>query len=177
LDAEILPLAVENTNLNAQRLSFGPAREASDAFRSALAAAAKSASAGAARAEALIAQAVAAVLDIQVIEARHIAESEDTAMSRVEAEMSAAEKIAGSRLETLKGLLGPAAQPHLTEAAAALDRFTTINAELVSLSRRNTNVRSLALSLGRKRTLTAACDDQLSALQEALNKHEFRATR
>src|SRR4029079_12625164 len=33
LDDTILGLAVENTNLKAQRLSFGPAREAADAFR------------------------------------------------------------------------------------------------------------------------------------------------
>ena len=33
LEEEILPLAAENTNLKAQRLSFGPAREAADAFR------------------------------------------------------------------------------------------------------------------------------------------------
>ena len=36
LDDEILPLALENTNVKAQRLSFGPAREAADAFRTAL---------------------------------------------------------------------------------------------------------------------------------------------
>jgi len=36
LDDEILPLAAENTNLKAQRLSFGPAREAADAFRAAV---------------------------------------------------------------------------------------------------------------------------------------------
>ncbi len=37
LDRNILALAVENTNLKAQRLSFGPAREAADAFRDAVA--------------------------------------------------------------------------------------------------------------------------------------------
>ena len=36
LDETILGLAVENTNLKAQRLSFGPAQEAADAFRDAL---------------------------------------------------------------------------------------------------------------------------------------------
>lgn len=37
LDQNILELAVENTNLKAQSLSFGPARRAADAFRDALA--------------------------------------------------------------------------------------------------------------------------------------------
>jgi len=36
LDHDVLQLAVENTNLKAQRLSFGPVREAADAFRDAL---------------------------------------------------------------------------------------------------------------------------------------------
>ena len=45
------------------------------------------------------------------------------------------------------------------------------------LSRRNSEVRSQALSLGRKRTVIAVCDDQLRALEEALAGHEIRATR
>ena len=36
---------------------------------------------------------------------------------------------------------------------------------------------SLALSLGRKRAVTAECEDQLTSLSEALAKHESRATR
>ena len=36
LDRAILGLAVENTNLKAQRLSFGPAQKGADAFRDAL---------------------------------------------------------------------------------------------------------------------------------------------
>ena len=52
-----------------------------------------------------------------------------------------------------------------------------INGEIVKLSRRNTNVRSLALSLGRKRTLTAQCDDDLRALEEALATYRINPTR
>jgi hypothetical protein len=52
-----------------------------------------------------------------------------------------------------------------------------IHTEIITLSRRNSDVRSLALSLGRKRIVTAACDDQLRALEQALAKHEFTATR
>ena len=178
LDADILPLAVENTNIKAQRLSFGPARDAANAFRQSLEAAGRSIAAkNACCVEALIAKASAAVLEVQVIQARHIAESDDAAMSQMEAEMAASQAAARKALDSLKGLLPPAAGPQLAAAAAALDRFTTINAELVTLSRRNSNVRSLALSLGRKRTVTAECDDTLHGLEEALAKHDFTATR
>jgi negative regulator of replication initiation len=178
LDADILPLAVENTNIKAQRLSFGPARDAADAFRQALEAAAQSiAPKSTCCVAALVSKATAAVLEIQVIQARHIAESDDAAMSRMEAAMAASETVARDAVDTLKGLLASAAAPHLTAAAVALDRVKAINAELVTLSRRNSNVRSLALSLGRKRTVTAECDDTLLALEDALAKHNFTATR
>ena len=178
LDAEILPLAVENTNLKAQRLSFGPAQEAANAFRAAIDAAAKTARpADASRVEAIAARAVASVLEIQVLQAPHIAESEDGAMTRIEKEMAALEASARRGLGEVKLLVPPQAGPHLTSAAAALDRFTTINADIIKLSRRNSNVRSLALTLGRKRVLTAQCDDQLRGLQEALAKHTNPATR
>lgn len=176
LDRTILGLAVENTNLKAQRLSFGPAREAADAFLQSLDAIVRSAAAkNKCEAEALTAKAGAAAREIQLLQAPHIAESGEAEMSRMEAQMAAAETVARRALESLKGLVPPG--PDLGAAAAALDRFNVVNTELIALSRRNSNVRSLALSLGRKRTLTAACDDSLRALQEALQKHDFTATR
>ena len=178
LDAEILPLALENTNLKAQRLSFGPAREAATAFRTALDAAARTAGPGdAARVEALAAKAAAAVLEVQVLQAPHIAEAEDATMTRMEKEMAAFEAAARMDLERLKALLPSQAGSQLTAAAEALDRFRTINVEIISLSRRNSNVRSLALTLGRKRTVIAQCDDQLRGLRETLSKHAMNATR
>ena len=178
LDKEILPLAVENTNLKAQRLSFGPAQEAADAFRSSLEAAGKSVtSKDIDHVAALVARATAALLEIQVIQARHIAEADEAAMSRMEARMTASEAAVQNALDMLKGRLPSSAGAQLAAAIAAFERFKMINAEIVRLSRRNTNVRSLALSLGRKRTVTAQCDDDLRALDEALSKHEFSATR
>ena len=178
LDAEILPLAVENTNVKAQRLSFGPSREAANAFRQSLEAAARStAAATTCCAEALVAKATAALLEVQVIQARHIAESDDGAMSQMEMEMATAEGNARKAVDTLKGLLPPTAAPQLSAASTAIDRFHAINAELVTLSRRNSNVRSLALSLGRKRTVTAECDNSLHMLEDTLATHDFTATR
>jgi len=178
LDKEILPLAVENTNLKAQRLSFGPAREASDGFRSSLEAAANSDTPKDADAvAAVVGRATAGLLEIQVIQARHIAEADEAAMSRMEARMTASEAAVQNTLDALKKRLPSSAGADLNAATAAFKRFKMTNAEIVSLSRRNSNVRSLALSMGRKRTVTAQCDDALRALDEALSTHEFSATR
>jgi hypothetical protein len=187
LDDEILPLAVENTNLKAQRLSFGPAREAADAFRRSLETALRLASARSGQAapappngccaEALVAQATTAILEVLVLHAPHIAEAEDEAMTRMEQQMAASEAKAQKALDDLKRLIGPRAAAPLTAAAAALEQFKAINREIVTLSRRNSEVRSLALSLGRKRMLTAMGDEQLHALEDELAKHDLRATR
>jgi hypothetical protein len=166
IDDEILPLAVENTNLKAQRLSFGPAQEAADAFRAAVEAAASSTKASCC-AEAIAQRARAALLEIQVLQAPHIAESDDAAMTRMDARMKELARTARAAVDELKA----------AEAGAALDRFMGINDEIVTLSRRNSNVRSLALSLGRKRMVTAECEDDLQALEQALAKHAFPATR
>ena len=178
LDADILPLAVENTNIKAQRLAFGPGTEAVKAFRQAIDAAARTAAAkNTLPVEALAGRAAASVLEVQVIQARHIAESDEAAMSSMEAAMTASETAAAKALDSLKALLPPAAAPSLAAAADALARLTAVNTEIVTLSRRNSNVRSLALSLGKKRTVTAECEDALQTLEDALARHHFAATR
>ena len=163
IDAEILPLAVENTNAKAQRLSFGPAAEAVNELRTALAAVVTSATPDrAGRVELLAARAMSSVLEIQVLQAPHIAEANDEVMAKMEQRMKTSEGEARKVLEELNAA-APASRTHVKSATAALDRFTTINGEVITLSRRNSDVRSLALSLGQKRMITAQCDDQLRA--------------
>lgn len=177
-DREVLALAVENTNLKAQRLSFGPAREAADAFRSAVdALAAAALPENTCRAASLGASAVLAVREIQVLDAPHIAEAGDDAMTRMESEMARRETLARTALHDLEPLVDPASRPQLARAVEALDRFMSLHAQLIAFSRRNTNVRSLALSLGQMRTLTAACQVSLDALAAALASEGSRATR
>ena len=166
VDDEILPLAVENTNLKAQRLSFGPAQEAAQAFASAVAAAARGAKAGCCG-EAVANRARAALLEIQVLQAPHIAEADDSAMTKIENRMKDLAQTAHAAVDELEA----------ADAAAALNRFLKINDEIIILSRRNSNLRSLALSLGRKRMLTAECEDDLAALEQVIAKHQFSATR
>ena len=177
LDRSVLDLAVENTNLKAQRVSFGPAQETADAFEKSLGALTAASPADAWRVRALAATAVAAVREIQALQAPHIAEADDAAMTSVEKRMSAAEAVARNALQMLRALIGSGSRTQMAAASSALDRFMGLNAQVITLSRQNTNVRSLALSLGQKRMLTAACEDSLRALQDALSKRGFSATR
>jgi hypothetical protein len=178
LDRTILELAVLNTNLKAQRLSFGPAQEAADAFRDALEGVAPSSETmNAWRVKALVATAVARVREIQVLQAPHIAEADHAVMTRLEKRMATAEAGARSTLEALAPLVNASSKSRLASATAALDRFMSQNAQILELSQHNTNVRSLALSLNQKRKLTGACEDSLRALREALAKRGFTGTR
>ena len=117
------------------------------------------------------------VREIQVLQAPHIADADDAVMTRMEKEMAASEAEARTALQTLGSLLGPVSASALAVARAALDRFMSINAEIIVLSRRNTNVRSLALSLDQKRGLTTACEERLQALQAALARRGYPAGR
>ena len=178
LDADILPLAVENTNVKAQRLAFGPAQDAADAYRQLVKAAARMAvGPNVAAAEGAASRGAAAVLEIQVAEARHIAESDETAMTRMEATMASSQEDARTVLGFLTRQTPGGAAALLTGASEALDKLIATNTQIVALSRRNSNVRSLALSLGKKRTVTAECDELLQALEDSLAKHHFAATR
>jgi hypothetical protein len=178
MDRRILELAVENTNIKAQRLSFGPAQEAADAFAASLETAAPlNVARDAWRVKALAATAVAEVRQIQALQAPHIANAEDTEMSRMEERMAASEKKARVALETLGPLVQPGSRSALTAAADALDRFMALNAQITALSRRNTNVHSLALTLNDKGKLTRECEDTLAGLRAALDKRGFTATR
>jgi hypothetical protein len=174
LDEQILVLATENTNRKAQRLSFGPGMREADAFRDAIDALARAAGADAWRIKALAATAIAAVREIQALQAPHIAEAGDAAMTAMETRMAAAEASARGALRELAPLVGA---PPLATANASFDRFMRAHAEITALSRRNTNVRSLALALNEKGKLTGACEDSVSELRAALAKRRFSATR
>jgi hypothetical protein len=178
IDDELLPLAVENTNVKAQALSFGVAIDAANAFKNSLEQAASySTPAGRCCVESLVTGAHAALLEIRVLHAPHIAEADDAAMTQMESRMAAREEEARKILKRLSPLLTDGAARPLADASKALEQFVIINREIVTLSRRNSNVRSLAFTLGRKRTVTAACEEHLRALDEALSRHELTATR
>jgi hypothetical protein len=178
LDRTILALAVENTNLKARRLSFGPAREAAGAFRHSLEAALRDfAEKDRCRAEGLVAKAALAVTEVEVIQSAHIAERDDAAMTGMEKEMASLQMTARQALRDLTVLAPAPAGGELTAASAALEHFAAVAAQIVALSRRNSNVRSLDLALRAKPPLTAACDENLRMIAESLAQRADRPSR
>jgi hypothetical protein len=177
LDRTILELAVENTNLKAQRLSFGPAQKAADAFGEAVEALAPANPGDVWRVEALGANAVAALRNIQVLQAPHIATPDDEVMTRLEKRMADSEADTRSALKALAPVVDPPSRQRLAAATTALDQFIDLHAQIVMLSHRNTNVRSLALSLNEKGKLFVACEESLRTLRDALARRGFTGTR
>jgi hypothetical protein len=177
LDTRILELAVENTNLKARALSFGLGSQAAEGFRRSLESIALgSASENRCRVDGLVSEAMLAVREIQVLHGPHIIEQDETAMTRMEKEMSRLDAKARAALESLKKL-SPTAGPAATDAVAKLDEFKAVSSQIVQLSRRNSNVVSLDLSLREKPTLKAACDERLQAIQAALEEEGPKSTR
>ena len=177
VDDGVLGLAVENTNLKAQSLAFGPAQEAANAFRDALAGITPAMPADRPRLERLAATAILTVREIQVLQAPHIANADEAVMTRMEQQMSTSEGAAKRALDALRPLASAASRPKLDVATAALKQFLALNSQIVALSRRNTNVRSLMLSLDETRKLTVACQDNLRALQAALATRGYSGIR
>ena len=173
LDREILPLATENSNLKAQRLAFGDAAAAADALSSALDELAARSTPDLALAAT---KARLAVREIQVLQARHIAEPDDAGMSAIEEAMFKLETSARDTLESLRKGAGRN-EAAFDSAGESLGRFIAANAEVIRLSRRNSDVRSMAATLGRKRVVAAECEERLAALETALAAHTVSATK
>jgi hypothetical protein len=96
-------------------------------------------------------------------------------MDRLEQEMTVRQS---ATREVLAAIGRDVRQPAALDAAkAALDDFEALSRRLIELSRKNTNVRSLALALKQRPVLTSACDESLAALQAALAAQGFSGTR
>jgi hypothetical protein len=180
IDREVLALAVQNTNIKAFRLSFGPAAAAIRSMEDALTHLmdVSASSPNALPLTRLAAQAALSALHIYTLQAPHIAESTATRMEEIEAVMHSLDAQVTDALQRLQTQVDESGQPFLEAARASYQDFHTINAAIIDLSRQNSNVRSYALSLGQKRKMTAQCQDGLAALQQTVQESmAYRATK
>ena len=170
VDADLLSLAVKNTNIKAYGLAFGPAANQVGAMNAALSriVAANADSPEAKRVMLLAFGAEIAVLRIQTLLAPHIAEENDRKMYRMEALMAREDDRIRKDLDGLAAHPSVRGDPDLTQAASHYARFTRIRTQILALSRENTNVRSLAISLNEKRKVMLLCQATLDALRQAI---------
>src|ERR1035441_2010245 len=170
IDSDLLVLAVKNTNLKAYGLAFGPAADALQEMNTALSRiVTKSAAAPEARNIALLAfGAQTAALRIQVLLAPHIAEESDPKMDELESRMNKDDQAVHPDLGGLAVLPMFRGDTELETAASAYAKFSKVRTQILALSRENTNVRSLAISLNEKRKVMLLCQDALAALQQAI---------
>ena len=170
IDGELLTLAVKNTNIKASSLAFGPAAQAIGDMNTPLSnIVAKGASWPESRNIALLALgAENAALRIQVLLAPHIAEESDKRMDEFEARMSEQAREVQKDLDDLAALPKLGKDPDLARAASAYRTFSAVKTQILALSRENTNVRSLSMSLTQKRRVMLLCQETLAALQQAI---------
>jgi len=170
IDDEVLRLAVQNTNLKAYALAFGPAADALAEMDASLArvVARHAGSPDAKRVVLLASGARIGVLRIQTLLAPHIAEESDAKMDRLEASMAREATEVRKDLDALAALPALKGDADLAAAAASFARYGEVRARILALSRENTNVRSLSLSLDQKRKAMILCLDALNALRQAI---------
>jgi hypothetical protein len=166
----LLALAVKNTNIKAYTLAFGPAaaalKEVSASLGRLVAAHADSPEAKTMMLLAFGAQISA--LRIQTMLPPHIAEESDKKMDELEALMATEDAQVHENLDALAALPHLKSDPELGTAAARYDEFSKLRAHILALSRENTNVRSLSISLNQKRKVMLTCQAMLSDLQQAV---------
>jgi hypothetical protein len=172
VDKDLLALAVKNTNIKAYSLAFGPAADAITEMNDALSRlVTKSASSPDARNVTLLAfGAQTAALRIQALLAPHIAEESDAKMDAMEARMTKDDQEVRKDLDALAALSMFNGDTDLATAPSAYARFSDIRAKIIPLSRENTNVRSLTISLNQKRKVMFLCQDALASLQQAISE-------
>ena len=174
VDEEVLTLAVQNTNVKALALSFGQASRDLTGMEQALQPVLATSS-GAAQSshDALAAQrAVTEALRIQAMHTPHIMEKTGARMDELERSMAASDKQVRAALAMLQD------KGTTAKALAAYENYWKMTAEVLRLSRENTNVRSLTLSLERKTKALAMCDEALQALDAQVQERMLsKATR
>ncbi len=170
LDSEILSLSVKNTNLKAYGLAHGPAAQSVAEMDAALSRLIDNT--GSSR-EILLgaSQTLIGILRIQALLAPHIAEENDQKMDELEASMTREDVRVRQQLSALSALPPLRNDAALAAVRANYERFSELRAQILKLSRENTNVRSLSLALDPNRARSmASCQDALAALKQAFTE-------
>jgi hypothetical protein len=107
----------------------------------------------------------------------HIAEATDEKMDQIEAQMKVEENKVADSFAVLSNIAGAENLEAVSQAKTAFAEFVAVTAEVMQLSRKNSNVKSMELSFGKKRRIAAQCDAVLAAFQETAHNKTYKATK
>ncbi len=167
IDAPLLLVAPQNTNIKALELSGTIGAELLQKFHDDLAKAAQKTTPVSKRIEMekLAAQAENAVQGIAILQMQHIHTLSAPEKAAIEAPMNAAVKHAESRLKSMEAVSGRKSNGLLGNAATVLGEILQLNEEIVRLSKIDSNAGSAEVSLGTRRMADTECDRLLRELQ------------
>jgi hypothetical protein len=162
VDKRLLALVAANTNVKAARLSVKEGAAALDRFVEKTVEM-QSTSNDAERVRNLLSASVAA-FRIQSLLAAHIPSPDDAEMTSLEKRMKTFNEDIDQRLAAVDMTTAPDSPDQLKAAKQALSEYRKILAEVLKLSRQNTNVHAFDVSLHEKRRVTNDCLSALAAL-------------
>ena len=170
IDNDLLNLAVKNTNIKAYSLAFGPAAAELNEMNAALSGliALHDGSPEERQVMLLAYGTEISGLRLQTLIPPHIAEESDQKMDELEILMSREDKQIRKNLNELTALPKLNQNANLAMAVSSYARFSKIKTQILVLSRENTNIKSLSISLNQKRKVMLLCQDTLNELQQAI---------
>ncbi|MEC4750091.1 MCP four helix bundle domain-containing protein [Methylomicrobium sp. Wu6] len=170
LDKTILDLAIQNTNLKAQKISATQCAQEMERFEESLNRLIHLNMHGnqCNKAVMLSYEALTAGLKVFALHKIHIEESDDQAMDQIEQRIKSYDESAGKALGSLHSLAGLSNVEDLQAAETAYVRFMDLTREVLRLSRMNTNIKSAELSLGKKRLIASQCLEILTTFQKTV---------
>ncbi len=179
LDETILNLAVQNTNLKAQKISSTQCAQEIAWFEESLNRIIQRNKKGKQCSEtAMYAyEALTASLNIYALHKPHIEETDDQAMDKIEQRIKSYDGSARNALAALNRIADPSDREDLKNTKQVYLQFMNLTGEVLMLSRMNTNIKSSELSLGKQRMISSQCQEILATLQESVQARQSKATR
>ena len=177
LDETILELAIQNTNLKAQKISATQCAQELEHFEASLNRLIhrNTNDSQCNRVVILSYEALTAGLKIFALHKPHIEEADDQEMDKIEQSIKSYDESARKALGSLRSIADLKDNEDLKNAETAYERFMNLTGEVLRLSRMNTNIKSAELSLGKKRLISSQCQEILATLQEAVQARRFKS--
>jgi hypothetical protein len=170
LNETILDLAIQNTNLKAQKISSTQCARELEYFEDNLNRLINRNRHGSQCNETVVLsyEALTASLKVFALHKPHIEEADDKEMDKIEQSIKSFDETARKALGSLRSIADPSDNEDLKNAETAYERFINLTGQVLKLSRMNTNIKSADLSLGKIRLISSQCQEILSRLHETV---------